>query len=434
MDIAEIMKLYASLSLKEREGPVHRLHDGLKVAGAQKLALCLAGKILSLDLVNRESFQSMIARIWKVQKGVEIEISNILMLCMTKDIGYYLGNMLGDVREVDVGSSSDCLGKFLRVRIAILIDKPLRRFLRVDVLCDEEVRKYKHQFLREADGDKGLRVVDQNKASFGKFLDNDNLRTRSALGSDNQWIDMDLISKSKDSQYSMGNDEGKEVDLEIMENLVVGNGICEVGSLYRSLKVVRSPSETVGQDNSNSDMGSYVKSVVQDCCFIGEGFYGNPESSQRVHAWSLIRRLKGMSNLPWLCLGDFNEILSGSEKIGGSVHPLFLMENFREALDYCELNDLGYSGLGFTWSNKRDYGLIQERLDRGVCNFAWQQLFPARTVTNLGFWSSDHRVLLINIPDGSRLGSRDPVGWRRRFHYEACWVDDVDCRKLIEDS
>ncbi|KAK4847661.1 hypothetical protein QYF36_004411 [Acer negundo] len=40
--------------------------------------------------------------------------------------------------RVRVASSEDCLGKFLRVRVAILVDKPLRRFLRVDVLGDGE--------------------------------------------------------------------------------------------------------------------------------------------------------------------------------------------------------------------------------------------------------------------------------------------------------
>ncbi|KAK1550870.1 hypothetical protein Q3G72_026149 [Acer saccharum] len=67
-----------------------------------------------------------------------VQISNIPMLCMTMDIGRFLGGIIGEVREVDAGPSRDCLGKFLRVRVAIEIDKPIRRFLRVDVLRDGE--------------------------------------------------------------------------------------------------------------------------------------------------------------------------------------------------------------------------------------------------------------------------------------------------------
>ncbi|KAK3195440.1 hypothetical protein Dsin_026750 [Dipteronia sinensis] len=51
------------------------------------------------------------------------------------------------------------------------------------------------------------------------------------------------------------------------------------------------------------------------------GFYGHPEVSQRHHAWTLLRRLHSRSDLPWLCAGDFNEILEDSEKQGGIRRP-----------------------------------------------------------------------------------------------------------------
>ena len=100
------------------------------------------------------------------------------------------------------------------------------------------------------------------------------------------------------------------------------------------------------------------------------GFYGHPEPAQRHYAWTLLRRLRGMSSFPWMIVGDFNQILSVSEKFGGSQHSQPLMEGFCDALDDCELEELGYTGPCFTWSNRRDNGLILERLDRSVCCFA----------------------------------------------------------------
>ncbi|KAK3187993.1 hypothetical protein Dsin_027554 [Dipteronia sinensis] len=47
------------------------------------------------------------------------------------------------------------------------------------------------------------------------------------------------------------------------------------------------------------------------------GFYGDPDGTQRCHSWSLLKRLAGMSNLPWVCIGDFNEVCYNSEKSGG---------------------------------------------------------------------------------------------------------------------
>lgn len=46
----------------------------------------------------------------------------------------------------------------------------------------------------------------------------------------------------------------------------------------------------------------------------GTGIYGHPQASQKKHTWTLLRRLAGLSSLPWLCFGDFKKILSLNEK------------------------------------------------------------------------------------------------------------------------
>ncbi|KAK2636582.1 hypothetical protein Ddye_031374 [Dipteronia dyeriana] len=129
------------------------------------------------------------------------------------------------------------------------------------------------------------------------------------------------------------------------------------------------------------------------------GFSSKLVVDKRHHAWTLLHRLRDFSVLPWLCIGDFNEILSELEKKEGSTYPRFLMENFHDELDFCELTDTGFIGPHFTWSNKRDSGLVQERLDTGVSGFCWSQLFPFSSIENLDFWSSDHRALLVTIGD-----------------------------------
>ena len=44
------------------------------------------------------------------------------------------------------------------------------------------------------------------------------------------------------------------------------------------------------------------------------GFYGHPETHRRYESWHLLAFLNNQLHLPWLCLGDFNEILSNFEK------------------------------------------------------------------------------------------------------------------------
>jgi len=45
--------------------------------------------------------------------------------------------------------------------------------------------------------------------------------------------------------------------------------------------------------------------------------YGAPEIHLRFETWELIRGLHRQCPLPWLCRGDFNEILKSHEKSGG---------------------------------------------------------------------------------------------------------------------
>ncbi|KAK2649995.1 hypothetical protein Ddye_017484 [Dipteronia dyeriana] len=78
------------------------------------------------------------------------------------------------------------------------------------------------------------------------------------------------------------------------------------------------------------------------------GFYGNPEAEQCCHGWTLLLCLQGMPQLPWLCVGDFNEILQDGKKMGGVLRNRRLMEDFRETLNWCELSDIGFKGPTFT--------------------------------------------------------------------------------------
>ena len=43
-------------------------------------------------------------------------------------------------------------------------------------------------------------------------------------------------------------------------------------------------------------------------------FYGHPETHLRRESWNLLSYLSNQFSLPWFCCGDFNEILSLTEK------------------------------------------------------------------------------------------------------------------------
>lgn len=56
-------------------------------------------------------------------------------------------------------------------------------------------------------------------------------------------------------------------------------------------------------------------------------------TSQRQHSWQLLRRLKGLSSLPWLYAGELNELPSLDEKLGRNYRGSSQIQAFREALD-----------------------------------------------------------------------------------------------------
>ncbi|KAK1568423.1 hypothetical protein Q3G72_024255 [Acer saccharum] len=196
MNVTEIDSLCSALSIGEQERPATILDVSLKDRGELRLALCLVGKVLASKVVNRVAFRDVLQRIWRVNGGVEIvaikdnifefqftnlearkrilsggpwrfdgaiivfeepvgsgdiatmefnkteiwvQIHNLPMLCLTEEIAIFLGNMIGEVRKVDLeaGKSGTC--RFIRARVVIKVDEPLRRSLRVDLLGNGKV-------------------------------------------------------------------------------------------------------------------------------------------------------------------------------------------------------------------------------------------------------------------------------------------------------
>jgi hypothetical protein len=65
------------------------------------------------------------------------------------------------------------------------------------------------------------------------------------------------------------------------------------------------------------------------------GFYGEPSSDKKEVSWRALRTLNAGMRRPWLCMGDFNEVLMSYEKEGGQPKSQASMDKFREALEDC---------------------------------------------------------------------------------------------------
>lgn len=158
-------------------------------------------------------------------------------------------------------------------------------------------------------------------------------------------------------------------------------------------------------------------------------FYGFPERSRRQQSWSLLRDLKAQSSLPWIVIGDFNDIASHEEKRGHLPHPDNLVRGFNDTLQDCELYDLGMQGHGFTWEKGRGSDhWIEEPLDRAIASTDWSDMYTQAKVLNILATTSDHSALFLELK-GRPMRT---VG--RKFKFESAWLLDPQCREIVEAS
>lgn len=192
MDPDLIVKLKNKLFISGAKIKTVVLEETAQAVVEEKVAHRLVGKILSTKRINREAFRSLIPSIWKINQGMSVEqlrdnmyvfhfkseqekkrvlnegpwsfnnslivlvepvgvgdiskmrfnevsfwiqLHDLPVICMDKEIGWRLGKMIGVVEDIDTGASGDCLGKYLRVRVRIDVEQPLERavnFVRKD--------------------------------------------------------------------------------------------------------------------------------------------------------------------------------------------------------------------------------------------------------------------------------------------------------------
>ncbi|KAK2644594.1 hypothetical protein Ddye_019789 [Dipteronia dyeriana] len=115
-------------------------------------------------------------------------------------------------------------------------------------------------------------------------------------------------------------------------------------------------------------------------------FTGN--SSIRSQSWTLRCHLAGVLGLPWLCLGDFNEILWDSEKSGGADKSWRALADFIEALEDSNLENIGFG--------------------------------------------SDRRPVVVDFALATHSKNIDLINRDRRLFFEECWLDAKECRDIVE--
>ena len=102
--------------------------------------------------------------------------------------------------------------------------------------------------------------------------------------------------------------------------------------------------------------------------FMATFVYGFNTITARRPLWADLRRWN--SNHPWLVLGDFNSLLSSTDKHNGEAISSYEVSDFRDCCFDMGLQNVNYTGCHYTWTN----GTVWSKLDRVLTNPSWPSL------------------------------------------------------------
>ena len=99
---------------------------------------------------------------------------------------------------------------------------------------------------------------------------------------------------------------------------------------------------------SEHSIHALVKVQSLSVSFLLTIVYAPPQFHKRNFFWEYLQNLALHVSLPWVLLGDFNDMISDEEKLGGLPVNRTRMSAFRNCMDNYGLIDLGFHGPRYT--------------------------------------------------------------------------------------
>ena len=90
---------------------------------------------------------------------------------------------------------------------------------------------------------------------------------------------------------------------------------------------------------------------VNNSQFYWTTVYRSNDIEERKIMWNHIEALSKNMDISWLVQGDFNALMSDSEKLGGNDLNLNHRQEMTYCLDHSQLTELRSLGCFFTWTN-----------------------------------------------------------------------------------
>ncbi|KAK6144215.1 hypothetical protein DH2020_021035 [Rehmannia glutinosa] len=329
-----------------------------------------------------------------------IQLHGLPLGLFTKSFAERAGNYIGTYLDVHTDSMDSVVGKFLRIKVDIDIHKPICRIIQLDKKFKNSTVYLKYErlpdfcfhcgiighVLKDCDDYVTKHGTDESQLQFGNWLRAANITNPFASNRPSSSTNNPDIPKNAphDKPISRSMPPPTSPSTIICANISAPLLHLFYGRSKRLAALLWKKNVTVSLRGYN-DRFIDVDVTFDSSHFRLTGVYGQPNVSLRPEFWRNFQRLYTPSNTPWICVGDFNEVLKQSEFSGVRPRAQWQINLFRDAIATCNLTDMGYCGRKFTWQRLYVYPHTQRgRLDRCLCNPSFLRLFPRHKIYKAG--------------------------------------------------
>lgn len=124
--------------------------------------------------------------------------------------------------------------------------------------------------------------------------------------------------------------------------------------------------------------------------------YAYNDETKRLDLWNYIAEQSNFFNLPWILAGDFNVILSSTDRINNGILNSTDDQDFFNRIYSANFKEPHLTGNFFTWRGGLNFS-IHRKTDRVFVNSLWMYKFPHFGI-HFGHHSiSDHTPIMIRV-------------------------------------
>lgn len=159
-------------------------------------------------------------------------------------------------------------------------------------------------------------------------------------------------------------------------------------------------------DMNDQAIHDKVSVIGGDLDFVVTYVYAELKYMDRRSLWAdVVSKNAQPLDTPWIIMEDFNAIRDASYRRGGTSKWLPSFDKFRQCIEAAGVEDLGYRGCRYTWSNRvQGDKVVCRKLDRVLHNGKWLMDFTSSKTDFHTTRVSDHSPVPVSM--GAKLKSK----------------------------